>query len=104
MSVIAVSSEETPQGVLCVRRHVLTSERKTGASLARLDFAETVTRTASTKVSRLLPQHSLFIPLIMSIPETHKVVRLHPADHTIHVETLPAPKYVLHSCLASRLG
>ncbi|KAI5121377.1 hypothetical protein M0805_001190 [Coniferiporia weirii] len=28
----------------------------------------------------------------VSLPETHRVVRLHPADLSIHVETLPTPK------------
>lgn len=35
----------------------------------------------------------------MSVPETYKAVCLHPEDHTIHVETLPCPQYVVLICI-----
>lgn len=35
----------------------------------------------------------------MSVPETYKAVCLYPEDHTIHVETLPCPQYVVLICI-----
>lgn len=46
------------------------------------------------KPESISPASCVIDDIAMALPETHKAVRLHPAEHVIQVETLPTPKYV----------
>ena len=47
-------------------------------------------RPIYSRIAQRSHLHAHIIAIVL--PETHKVVRLHPSEHVIKVESLPTPK------------